>query len=139
MNEHHDTSLWLLAAVPLGATLVLHAVFGPVPLVWLATAVLNLILLILDSRQAKNEGNGYSFWLFLSGLIIMPFYLYRRTVKTSGINIWPHGSYYICVTWPYCRYYNQRCYLKGFRTFPVLVDTCSQHLVFTHISQNFHD
>lgn len=52
MNEHHDTSLWLLAAVPLGATLVLHAVFGPVPLVWLATAVLNLILLILDSRQA---------------------------------------------------------------------------------------
>lgn len=84
MNEHHDTSLWLLAAVPLGATLVLHAVFGPVPLVWLATAVLNLILLILDSRQAKNEGNGYSFWLFLSGLIIMPFYLYRRTVKTSG-------------------------------------------------------
>ena len=58
--------------------------FGPVPLVWLATAVLNLILLILDSRQAKNEGNGYSFWLFLSGLIIMPFYLYRRTVKTSG-------------------------------------------------------
>ena len=84
MNEHHDTSLWLLAAVPLGATLVLHAVFGPVPPVWLATAVLNLILLILDSRQAKNEGNGSSFWLFLSGLIIIPFYLYRRTVKTSG-------------------------------------------------------
>lgn len=84
MLEHHNAPLWLLTAAPLSATLVLNAVFGAVPSVWLATAALNLIFLLLDSRQAKKEMSGYSFWLFLSGLIFMPFYLYRRTVKTSG-------------------------------------------------------
>lgn len=89
--KKEDLSVWLLSAVPLLASIVLHIAAGSSPVVFTVVFLLNLAFVSYD--YFKNRSSmGYPFYVYLSGLVFIPLYIYFRTISDRH-------QYRFLVTW----------------------------------------
>lgn len=75
-----ELSLWLLAAVPLLVSILLHILSGDSRTVFILVFLLNLLLVSCDYFSSRKD-TGHPLYVYLSGLVLIPLYIYFRAVK----------------------------------------------------------
>ncbi len=75
-----DFSLWLLSAAPLLVSIILHGAGTDDKAVFAAVFLLNLFFVSYDYFK-NGKRDGQPLYVYFSGLVLIPLYLYFRTAK----------------------------------------------------------
>ncbi len=78
--KKEELSVWLLSVVPLLVSAILHAAVGNSSVVFTIVFILNILFISCDYFRNRKLA-GYPLYIYISGLIFVPLYIYFRTIK----------------------------------------------------------